>query len=71
MEAAVAGAAAVVVDPQASAHIQVAHRGAELVQLHVDAGCLLQGVFDDSDVVDLAAHMEVKQAQFPKEFRIA
>ena len=29
------------------------------------------GRLDDSDVVDLAAHMEVKQAQFPKEFRIA
>jgi hypothetical protein len=55
-------AAAVVIDAQAAAHIQVAHWRAELGQLDIDLARFLQGVFEHRDVVDLAAHMEVEQA---------
>ena len=56
------GAAAVVVDAQAAAHIQVAHGGAELGQLDIDLPRFLQGVLEHRDVVDLTAHVEVEQA---------
>ena len=64
-------AAAVVVDPQAAADIEKAHRGTESCQFHVDLTGLLQGVLEDGDVIDLAADMEVQQAQIPKQVVLA
>ena len=55
-------AAAVVIDAQAAAHIQVAHRRAELGQLDIDLARFLEGVLQHRDVVDLTAHVEVEQA---------
>ena len=55
-------AAAVVIDAQAAAHIQEAHGGTELGQLDIDLPRFLEGVLQHRDVVDLAAHVEVKQA---------
>ena len=41
------------------------------MQLHVDAGRFLKGVFNDCDVVDLTAHVEMQQPQFAEEIGIA
>ena len=64
-------ATAVVVDPQAAPHIQVAHRGAKTAQLHVELGGLLQGIFEHGDVIDLTAHVEMQQAQIRQQSRLA
>ena len=61
------GAAAVVVDAQAAAHIQVAHGRPQFGELPVDLAGLLQGVLEHGDVVDLAAYVEVQQAQLAQQ----
>src|SRR5262249_46281594 len=55
------GLRAVVVDAATAANIEVAHAGADTVQLDVDARRLVQGVFDVPDIGDLAAQMEMDQ----------
>ena len=49
------GLAAVVVDAQAAAAVEVAHVGAQGGQLHEDAAALAQRVLDGADVGDLGA----------------
>ena len=58
-----AGLTAVVVDAQATAHVQVLHAGAELDQLHVDARQLVHALVHLTHVVDLAAHVAMQQLQ--------
>ena len=54
------GAAAVVIHPETATHIKETHGGAQASQLYVELTGLLQGVLEDGDVIDLAAHMEVQ-----------
>ena len=61
------GAAAVVVDAQAAPHVEIAHRRPQARQFGVDLASLLQGVFEHGDVVDLAADVEVQQAQLTEQ----
>ena len=55
--------AAVVVDAEPAAAVQVAHRRAEAVQLDEDPARLAQRVLDGADVRDLGADVEVEQLQ--------
>ncbi len=55
--------AAVVVDAEAAAAIEVAHVGAEQVQLDEDAAGLAERVLHGADVGDLRADVEVEQLQ--------
>ena len=57
------GAAAVVVDAQAAADVEVAHREAHLDELAVETGGLDHGVLDRDDVGHLRADVEMHQAQ--------
>ena len=65
------GAAAVVVDAQAPADIEKAHGRPEPRQFDIDLPRFLERVFEYSDVVDLAADMEVQQAQIGQQARLA
>src|SRR6185503_1168276 len=55
--------AAVVVDAQAAADVEVAQAGAHAGELDVDVGELVDAVLDVLDVVDLAAHVAVQQLE--------
>ncbi len=55
--------AAVVVDAEAAADVEVAQAGAHARQPDVDVGELVDAVLDVLDVVDLAAHVAVQQLE--------
>ena len=57
------GLAAVVVDAESAADVEVLDAGTDAGQLDVDAGGLVDGVLDVADVGDLAAEVEVDQLQ--------
>ena len=57
------GLAAVVVDAEAAPAVEIAHVGAQAVQLHEDAAGLAQRVLDRADVRDLRADVEVEELQ--------
>ena len=65
------GAAAVVVDAQAAADIEKAHGRPEPRQFDIDLSRFLERIFEYGDVVDLAADMEVQQAQIGQQAGLA
>ena len=57
------GSRAVVIDPEAAAHVEVAERVAHLGHLRVEAGGLAHGALDGADVGNLGADVEMDQLQ--------
>src|SRR5687767_7260289 len=57
------GLRAVVVDAKAAADVEELETGARLHELGVNARRLVEGAFDDPDVGDLAAEVEVQELE--------